>query len=108
MTSDSERIIIEGIAAAAVTLAEMGKSRPQFDEQITTLAASVGATAEQIRLAADEIARMPQPVDESAEERERGEPIRQMLGVMPVEEQLVAELRAREWLQALADRTQFG
>lgn len=33
---------------------------------------------------------------------ERAEPIRQMLGVTSAEDQLVAALQAREWLQRLA------
>jgi hypothetical protein len=56
-----------------------------------------------IREAAVTIQAFPQPPDESAERLERTSPIRQMLGLPEPAEELAATLRAREWLQRLAN-----
>jgi hypothetical protein len=56
-----------------------------------------------IREAAAAIASLPQPLDESAERLERGRQVREMLGISEPVEELAAALRAREWLERLAE-----
>ena len=104
--SDAENTeIIEGLAAIANGLAEMGESDEEIRRhmrghlarrQITTEAPAV------LRAAAECITRMPQPLLESAEETERRRPIEEMLGLTSAEDQLAAMLRAREVLENLA------
>jgi len=104
--SDDERlqVLIDGLAATAVTLAER-------DERETTALAYLrdlsdqagGRTAAIFRAAAAAITSMPLPPLESAEETERSRPMRQMLGIQSVEDQLTAALRGRAWLVRLAD-----
>lgn len=102
------RGIVEGIGAIAVTLAEMGHAEEDARQQI------IGYLVERLRVddvdlvpvlreAAVAIQTFPQPPDESAERLERGRLIREMLGLPEPAEELAATLRAREWLQRLAN-----
>jgi hypothetical protein len=104
MVSASERQkLVEGIGAAAVTLAEMGESEGEARSRLVALLNQVGVTdAEIVRDAAAAIGTFPQPIDETLEEIERARPIRESLGVPSAEYELEAALRAREWLQRLA------
>lgn len=100
----SDPDLIESIAAVAVTAAEMGKA----DEQ---LLADVGelmllfemTTANDVRAVAAAIQRLPQPLDQDAQQREANLPIENMLGIQSPEDQLLAALRAREALERFAD-----
>ncbi len=103
MTDTQRRVVAEGIAAMAVTLAEMGATEDEARVKILAMLQQVGpADAEIVREAAACIGQMPQPLNESAEEVERARPIREMLGVTSAEEQLTAALTGREWLEHLA------
>lgn len=101
---DAERVVIEGLAATAVTLAERDERESTALAYLRDLSAQVGGGTPQVfRAAAAAITGMPQPPLESAEETERARPLRRMLGVQDVEDQLMAALRGREWLLRLAD-----
>lgn len=98
------RIVVEGLAAMAVTLSEMDASEDEARAQLVTMLQRVGATdVGVVREAAAAISGFPQPLDESAEAIERAEPIRRLLDVPSAAEELQASLRAREWLERLAD-----
>jgi hypothetical protein len=47
--------------------------------------------------------RLPQPIDETAEEVERARPFRELLGVTDAGNELAAALLGREWLTEVAD-----
>lgn len=101
--SDERRTVIEGLAAIATSLAEAGMPEPDAHAQLVAWIERLGVDAATVRAAAAEVARQPQPLEETAEETERARPIREMLGVTSAEDQLIAALRAREWLEQLAD-----
>jgi sulfur carrier protein ThiS len=96
---------IEGVAAFAVSLCEMGEATDeQVRETIADLLASLGiATREHALAVAQAIAALPQPEDQPAEERERRRHVEAMLGVTPPEQELAAMLRARDLVQQVAD-----
>ena len=103
MGSDQRRVVVDGVAAAAIYFAEMGYPEDVARGWLLARLQQVGATdAEVVRDAAESVARQPQPVEESAEETERARPIREMLGVTSAEDRLSAALTAREWLERLA------
>ncbi len=104
MSDEQRRVVIEGLAATAVTLAERDERETTALAYLRDLSEQAGGrTARVFRSAAAAITAMPQPPLESAEETERARPMRQMLGVQSVEDQLTAALRGREWLLRLAD-----
>jgi hypothetical protein len=91
-----------------VTLAEMGHAEEEIRQQIVgylveRLHIDVVDLAPVIREAAVAIGSFPQPPDDPPERLERGRPIRQMLGLPEPAQELAAALRARDWLQRLAD-----
>ena len=103
------RPIVEGIAAIAVALAEMGTSEEEAQGQVTNylvyrLQVDIVDLVPILREAAAAVGSFPQPPDDSAESLERGRPIREMLGLPEPAERLASALRAREWLEKLADR----
>lgn len=104
------RGIAEGIAAIAVTLAEMGHTEEDARQQVVRLVERLRIEEVDlvpvIREAAAAIKDFPQPADEPTERLEGGRPIRQMLGLPEPSEQLAATLRAREWLERLANELQ--
>jgi len=103
--SDGEHnVIVDGLVATAIALAERKEREANALGYLRDLAEQVGARhAAAFREAADAITRMPQPPLESAEETERALPMRTMLGVQSVEDQLEAALLGREWLTRLAE-----
>lgn len=102
--TDEQRVVIEGLVATAVALAERHEREVTALGYLRDLSAQVGGcTAEVFLEAAAAITRMPQPPLESAEETERALPMRTMLGVQSAEDQLSAALLGREWLMRLAD-----
>jgi len=102
---DEERqVIVDGLAATAITLAERHERETTALGYLRDLADQVGArSAAVFRDAASAITNMPQPPLESAEETELALPMRQMRGVPSAEDQLAAALLGREWLSRLAD-----
>lgn len=99
-----QRVVVDGLAATAVTLAERDERETTALAYLRDLSAQVGGGTPQVfRAAAAAITGMTQPPLESAEETERAEPLRRMLGVQSVEDQLTAALKGREWLLRLAD-----
>ena len=100
------RVVVEGLVATAMTLAERDERDTNALGYLRDLADQVGLrTPPVFRAAAVAITEMPQPPLESADETERARPMRQMLGVQSAEDKLAAALRAREWLLRLADET---
>jgi len=98
------RVVVEGLAVTAVTLAERDERDATALGYLRDLSDQVGLrTPKVFRAAAEAITNMPQPPLESAEETERARPMRTMLGVQSAEDQLSAALRGREWLLRLAD-----
>lgn len=89
----------------AITAAEMGASDEELVNAVGGMMLRLGmGTADEVRAVAAAVARLPQPLDEGAYERERRRPIEEMLGVTSPEEQLSAALRAREVLERFAER----
>jgi hypothetical protein len=107
VTNDPQKFdrakVLEGLAAMAVTLAEMGFSETDLVKVVGSSMANLGLTSPaDVRDVAGAISQLPQPVDESADVRDRRQPINEMLGLTSPEDQLVAALRAREALEAFA------
>lgn len=107
------RPIVEGMAAFAVTFAEMGDTEDDARSKLVgymqmRLRIDQRDAARILREAAAAIARFPQPPDESAERLEHGRPIREMLGVPEPSDELAASLRAREWVERLAKDLEVG
>lgn len=101
---DDRRVIVEGLGAMAVSLAETGEDEDTARRQLVGMMLQLHETdVEVLREAAEAIASFPQPIDESADELERARPIREMLGVRSASEDLEASLRARDWLERLAN-----
>lgn len=101
------RPIVDGIAAFAVSLAQMGNTEEDARSKLVgymrmRLRIDQGDAVWVLREAAVAISRFPQPPDESAERLESGRQIRAMLGVPEPSEDLTASLTAREWLERLA------
>ncbi len=98
------RMLADGLAATAVTLAERDERETNALGYLRDLAAQMGhRTSPVFRAAAAAITNMPQPPLESADETERARPMRQVLGVQSAEDKLAAALKGREWLLRLAD-----
>lgn len=96
-------VTLEGLASLAVTVAEMGGTPEDVMAKVGPCLLKFGlVTGDDVRAVAATIARLPQPLNESADVRERRDPIERMLGVTSPEDALVASLTAREALQSLA------
>lgn len=106
MNSENDRIIIEGLAAWAESGFAMGWTRERVRDNVLEQWERTGRLPGAFAAAAEAVANGPQPLLESAEETERARPIREMLGVQPAEEILVAALEGRELLKELA--AEFG
>ncbi len=104
MSDAQHSVIVEGLAATAVTLAERYERESTALGYLRDLSEQMGScTARAFRDAADAITRMPQPPLESAEDTERALPLRKMRGIQSAEDQLAAALLGREWLTRLAE-----
>jgi hypothetical protein len=102
--TDETRKIAEGTAALAISLAEQGASEEVWRAAMLRMLEQLGeANAAIVRLAASAVTSLPEPLDETPEEIERARPFRETLGVRSAEEDLAATLRAREWLERLAN-----
>lgn len=105
--------IVQGMAAFAVTFAQMGDSEEEARAKLVgymqvQLRLNQADAIRVLRAAADSIASSPQPPDDSTERLERGRPIREMLGVPEPSEYLAASMQAREWVQRLATDFESG
>jgi hypothetical protein len=105
--------IVEGVAALAVTFAEMGDTEDEARGKLagymqSQLDISQVDAIRVLKAAAESVASFPQPPDESAERLARGESVRKMLGVPEPSESLAKTLMAREWLQTLAADLEAG
>ncbi len=101
---DVRRVIVDGLAALAVSIAEMGGT--ESDARLTIIGQMERLRVEDpglLREAANAIAEHPQPLDEPAATLERREAMYQALGLPTASDQLAASLAAREWLTNLAD-----
>jgi hypothetical protein len=105
MRPTTEDLLVEGLAATAVTLAERDEWDIDALRYLREMTAQVGGrTPEVFRAAAAAVTDMPLPPVESVEESERAEPLRRMLGVPSVEDRLSSALKGREWLLRLAEQ----
>lgn len=102
---DERRVIVEGLAASAVTLAEMGATEADARNKLLDwlMALRVTDPAAILYDAAVQIGASPQPLGEPADKFDRAQRIRDLLGLKSPAEQLGAMLKAREWVQRLAD-----
>ncbi len=104
MSDQHHRVLIDGLVATALTLAERHERESTALSYLRDLSEQIGGrTAEVFRQAADAITQMPQPPLETAEETEQALAMRTTLGVQSAEDQLAAALLGREWLTRLAD-----
>jgi len=95
--------ILEGLGAMAVTVAEMGGTPQQIAETVgRQMLRFELVTPDDVLDVAAAISLLPQPLNESAEHRERARPIEKLLGVPSPEQLLVATLAAREALEEFA------
>jgi hypothetical protein len=100
--AEYERIIVDGLAAHAISGFEFGTPLEDTRAMLIAKWTQFGAPRGAFAAAAAAIAHFPQPVDETAEELEQARPIRNLLGVTSADDQLLAALRARELLGELA------
>ena len=99
----TDKHVAEGLAALAVTLAEMGTTEERALREILAWMYRLGTPdAETARAAAEAVATMAQPLDAPLDRTEAARQIRQMLGVSSVTDQLTAALQGREWLEEIA------
>ncbi|HEV7949071.1 MAG TPA: hypothetical protein VGP24_04810 [Glaciihabitans sp.] len=105
--NDSENpVIVEGLAAFAVSMFEMGKDDAGVRDEVIAWWNQFGRPAGLFRVAADAVKELPQPLSESPETIERMRPIREALGVTSADDSLTAALKGRELLERLA--REFG
>lgn len=98
------RLNLEGIASIALSGYLCQRDPTTIEATLRAYMATLSLdTRDDALLVADAIQHFPQPDDQPAEERERLRPIEDMVGLTPPEEQLAAQLRARELLLAIAD-----
>ncbi len=104
MDAGERQAIIEGVAALAVTLAEVGVTERDALRQLVVNLTQVGALDLQlVRDAVKAVGKLPQPIEETADETERLRPINERFAVPSAEENLLAALQGREWLEKVAD-----
>lgn len=109
MRDEQRRVAAEGVAAASVTSVEMGKTDGETRRQVLLWMQHTGYTDAPFLLeVATAITRQPQPVNWPVEGQETREQIERMLGVVSANDQLLAALRARELVTALAEELSSG
>jgi hypothetical protein len=90
-------------AAVAVTAAQMGGDSGTIIATVGPYMERLGFTsAQDARDVAAAISRLPQPVDDPPERRERLRKFEEMVGAISPEQQLLAALAAREALNSFA------
>ena len=107
MSDDDARWEIgKGLATIAVAIAREDGSdddiRARLLEVMLALQISDTEAPSLLRAAAASVSVLPHPQMETIEETERRRPIREILGVHSLDEQLTAMLRARQLLEDLA------
>ena len=104
MTGEERQAIVEGLAVLAVSMAGMGRSEQDTRVALVREMAHLGETdISLLREAADAVERLPPPPREPAEKAENAGAVREDRDGEGDEEQRAAALKAREWLQRLAD-----
>ncbi|MDQ2726421.1 MAG: hypothetical protein M3Y91_00795 [Actinomycetota bacterium] len=104
MEAEERQSIVDGVAALAVTLAEVGVSERDALRQLVVNLTQVGALDPLVvRDAVVAVGHLPQPFEETPEETERRRLINDRFGVPPAEEHLLAALQGREWLERVAE-----
>lgn len=102
LNPDEFRVAAEGLAAIAIASFEMGEGEGAARSAVLSMWQQLGRPSQVFAAAADSIAKLPQPLLESAPETERSRQVREMLGVLSSEESLTAMLNARDLLQRLS------
>lgn len=95
-------VIVEGLAAEAVSLVEMGYGVDEVRLKLAQAWSRYGCPPGAFLAAAESIKELPQPPVESVDEAARMDSFRASLGVLSVEDSLLAQLSARELLEGLA------
>ncbi|MBD8519047.1 hypothetical protein [Plantibacter sp. CFBP 8804] len=95
-------VIVEGLAAEAVSLVEMGYGVDAIRLKLAEAWSRYGCPPGAFLAAAESIKELPQPPVESVDEAARMDSFRASLGVLSVEDSLLAQLSARELLEGLA------
>lgn len=109
MTNVDRPWIVEHLAVLAVALAEDGTRESEALSQLGTFLQRFAVSdVSIIREAAAAVLSLPQPIDETLEETERANPIRELFGVPSAQSQLTATLTGRVWLEKLAESVQSG
>ncbi len=104
MDAAERQAIVEGVAALAVTLAEVGVTERDALRQLVVNLTQLGALDPLlVRDAVIAVGRLPQPEEETSEETERRRPTNERFGVPPAEENLLAAIQGREWLERVAE-----
>jgi hypothetical protein len=99
---DDERAL-EGLAARAVALVELGRTDAEVVADLDAYLTRFDMrTAEAVRAVAAAIGRLPRPSERPVDGREQPRPEEQVLGVPSAEEELEAMLRAMAVLQEYA------
>ena len=105
--NDSENpVIVEGLAARASTVFEMGKDDAEAREDVIAWWERLGRPSGVFHAAAEAMKDLPQPLNESADTIERMRSIRESLDVTSADKSLVSALQGRELLERLA--AEFG
>ncbi len=103
MEPEERKAIVEGVAALTVTLAEMGLSEVEAQQQLMARLNQLEAfDAELLMDAAAAIGASPLLSDERADETARQGAINRTLVGPADQDERVAAARGREWLQRLA------
>jgi hypothetical protein len=103
MPRPDDQRALEGLAARAVALIELGRTDAEVVADLASYLARFDMrTAEAVRGVAAAIGRLPRPAEQPVDEQERSRPKEQMLGVPSAEEELEAMRRARAVLQEYA------
>jgi hypothetical protein len=100
---ERRKVLVEGLAAQAYTFALQKKGRAEALPSLIDMMVKFRTTDPTIpEDAAADIVNIPEPPDEPPEEIARKKAIRDMLGVTSAEDELLAALTARDWLERLA------
>ena len=102
MDDNENPMIIEGLAATALTAFLMGKDDAEARSDVLAMWEGLGRPEGVFRPAAGSMAGLPQPLSESHATIERMRPIRESLGTTSADDSLVAALQGRELLERLA------
>lgn len=102
LTPEQFAVAANGLSAIAITLFEMGEPDEVVRAKVYGHWQVLRAPSSVFAAAASTVTTSPQPLEETAEKSARLEQSRGMLGAAQPQDQLVAMLKARELLEALA------